>query len=83
MKIKMIIGTIFIFAVSILTTFVFGKLENYKKEIKRLNNYNRVVTSRCDENVNILFKRLNALESNQQDLEETIYFLKYKITHEY
>lgn len=61
----------------------FEKLDGYKKEIQRLHTYHSAVIKRHDEDIGILFMRLNKLEAIQQDMSETVDKLDYLSTHSY
>ena len=67
----------------IIATAIFEKLENYKKEISRLHGYHNNVIQRQEEDISILFSRLNYLEAKQQDMTETVDRLDWLSKHIY
>ena len=75
--------TALIIAGMILATAIFEKLENYKKEISRLHSYHSNVIQRHDEDIGILFMRLNKLEAIQQGMAETVDRLDWLSKHRY
>lgn len=64
-------------------TYVFDKLNDYKREIIRINNYQKVVLNRHEEDLNMLFNRLNRTDAHQQDYDERLEKLEWWSTHRY
>ena len=65
------------------TTYVFDKLGRYKCEMARLYNYHTAVQHRQQEDIDILFKRLNKIDALQQHEEDRIEKLEWLSTHKY
>ena len=82
-KIIIITASLIVVPCILLTAYIFNKLESYKKEIQRLHGYHTAVIKRHDEDIRILFNRLNCLESKQQDMTDKIGILEYRSYHKY
>ena len=63
--------------------YVFDKLNDYKREMQRLLNYHKIVNSRQDESIDILYDRLNHTDAHWQDFEERLEKLEWWSTHRY
>ena len=70
-------------AIIITITCICNKIDGYKREMARLYNYHTTVQHRQQEDLETLFKRLNYLESKQQNMTETVDRLDWLSTHRY
>ena len=84
-KTKIIVAVFCFLAVfcTLVCTYVFDKLGRYKCEMARLYNCHTAVQHRQQEDIEILFKRLNKIDALQQHEEERIEKLEWLRTHRY
>lgn len=84
-KTKIIVAVFCFLAVfcTLVCTYVFDKLARYKCEMARLYNYHTAVQHRQQEDIEILFKRLNKIDALQQCEEERLEKLEWLSTHSY
>jgi len=79
--------TVYIISIMIMficvSLYVFDRLENYKREIIRINNYQKIVLNRQQEDVQMLFNRINHNDARWQDMEERLEKAEYRINHRY
>lgn len=85
MKLKgiAIVGSILLILEILTAFYVFDKLNNYKKEIARLYSYHTNVQKRQQEDIEILFNRLNYTDARWQDYTERLEKIEWWSCHRY
>lgn len=83
LKVLVIVLTTLLLFGGLVSIYVFNKLDAYKKEIMRMHNYQRNVMYRQQEDIQILFNRINHNDTRWQDMEERLNKAEYRLNHRY